>query len=79
MNFPPYIKNKVTSFTCRRGDETCNVTYEYDLENADDFVKAFETIGKFLGYSEDTLRSYYREFDLADASHDPSLAGDDQD
>lgn len=76
MKFPDYVKNKFTKFSCVRGDEYCDVTYDYDIEGVEDFIKAFETIAKFLGYSENTLRDYYRDFDLSNANNDPELRSD---
>ena len=61
MKFDNIIQNKVTEFSCRHGDETCKVTYEYDIEGIEDMINAFETIAKFLGYSNDVIKTYYKE------------------
>lgn len=63
MNFSDYVKNRVTEFSCRHGDDVCKVSYEYDIESLEDVIKAFETILQFLGYESNILKKYYQEDD----------------
>lgn len=59
MIFDKTTKNQVTEFTCRRGDEVCTVTFEYNIECMEHVAKAFDTIATFLGFSNDTVAQHY--------------------
>ena len=61
MNFDYTVRNKSTEFTARRGDDTCIVRYDYDIEGMEEVIKAFETILTFFTYNEGALKDYYRD------------------
>lgn len=62
MIFENAIKNKVTEFKVKEGDNILTITHEYKTESMETVVEDFNVILRFLGYSgNEPLKDFYKE------------------